>query len=149
MNITKDTPVSLLCHSDDVTYIELDAGELAHWKYARKERLPNGKWRYYYVITEHQVVHPNNIERDYDKSEYKIKDMTSKEVKTHQKSVRFDRYLEAARAWVDSRLGVPVGDLFTGKRKPLSWKQAKEVTDGWHSDDDPATFISDKYRKSK
>lgn len=35
-------------------FIDLDGGVLCHWKYTRKERLPNGKWRYYYdKITDH------------------------------------------------------------------------------------------------
>lgn len=38
MDITKDTPISELYHSED---------ELMHWKYVKKERV-NGKWKYYY-----------------------------------------------------------------------------------------------------
>lgn len=49
MRITWDTPISELMHSDDNTaYIDLDEGELMHWKYIKREKLPNGKWRYYY-----------------------------------------------------------------------------------------------------
>lgn len=40
MNDTKNTI--------NVGYIDLDEGELMHWKYIKKVKLPNGKWRYYY-----------------------------------------------------------------------------------------------------
>lgn len=31
-----------------VSYIDLAEGELMHWKYIKRVKLPNGKWRYYY-----------------------------------------------------------------------------------------------------
>ena len=31
-----------------IRYIDLAEGELMHWKYIKKTKLPNGKWRYYY-----------------------------------------------------------------------------------------------------
>lgn len=37
----------LYAHSD-IAYIDLDEGEMMHWKYLRRERAANGKWRYYY-----------------------------------------------------------------------------------------------------
>ena len=44
-----DTPLDALYHSDmELAYIDLDDGELMHWKYIKREKLPNGKWRYYY-----------------------------------------------------------------------------------------------------
>lgn len=44
-----DTPISELQHSDSgLAYIDLNEGELMHWKYIKREKLPNGKWRYYY-----------------------------------------------------------------------------------------------------
>lgn len=46
--ISWDTPVSALVHSDNLAYIDLEEGELMHWKYIKREKLPNGKWRYYY-----------------------------------------------------------------------------------------------------
>ena len=50
MRVTMDTPISELMHSDtpdieNIYYIDLDEDELMHWKYIKKERLPNGKCR--------------------------------------------------------------------------------------------------------
>lgn len=42
-----DTPLTELQHSE-LAYIDLDEGELMHWKYIKREKLPNGKWRYFY-----------------------------------------------------------------------------------------------------
>lgn len=52
MRIEMDTPVSMLAHGDDVHYIDLDEDEIMHWKYIRREKLPNGKYRYYYTEKE-------------------------------------------------------------------------------------------------
>lgn len=48
MKVTKDTTVEELIHGKKLAYIDLDEGELLHWKYIKKKKLPNGKWRYYY-----------------------------------------------------------------------------------------------------
>lgn len=130
------------------TLVELNSDELAHWKYVRKEQLPNGEWKYYYLITKNKVVNPDRITQDYKKSEYKMKDMTSKEVSAHRKNVRLDRYMQAASVWLDSRLKQNIGSLINGKNKPLTWEQSKEYADGGYGDD-PKTYISKKYRKSK
>ena len=37
-----------LMHTQRLAYVDLDEGELAHFKYIKREKLPNGKWRYYY-----------------------------------------------------------------------------------------------------
>lgn len=50
MKITKDTTITELIHDDHFAYIDLDEGELCHWKYVKKKKLPNGKWRYYYDL---------------------------------------------------------------------------------------------------
>ena len=52
MRINLDTPISELYHEDNIAYIDLDEGELMHWKYIKREKLPNGKWRYYYDESE-------------------------------------------------------------------------------------------------
>lgn len=36
----------------NIRYIDLDESELMHWKYIKKEKLPNGKVRYYYDQSE-------------------------------------------------------------------------------------------------
>lgn len=130
------------------TLVELNSDELAHWKYVRKEQLPNGEWRYYYIITKNNALDPNKIAQDYKKTEYKVEDMTPKEVSAHRKSVRLDRYMQAASVWLDSRLKQSISNLISGKNKPLTWEQSKEYADGGYGDD-PATYISKRYRKSK
>ena len=136
MNITKDTPLSELMHSDD---------ELMHYKYIKKEQLPSGEWRYYYLETDHRVMDPNNISN----SEGKKKPMTTKQQEQYRSALRTDRYMEAAKEWINSRLRASVVDVLSGKHKPLTWKQAKEVADGWHINDDPKLFISKKYKQQK
>ena len=48
MRIEMDTPVDALVHGDTISYIDLDEDEILHWQYIRREKLPNGKYRYYY-----------------------------------------------------------------------------------------------------
>jgi hypothetical protein len=36
----------------NIAYIDLDEGELMHWKYIKRVKLPNGKYRYYYDQSE-------------------------------------------------------------------------------------------------
>lgn len=50
MRIDWDTPVDVLMHGTNIDYVDLDDGELMHWKYIKKEKRPNGKWRYYYDV---------------------------------------------------------------------------------------------------
>lgn len=52
MRITGDTPMDVLMHGRGIDYIDLDEGELMHWKYIKREKLPNGKWRYYYDMNQ-------------------------------------------------------------------------------------------------
>lgn len=64
MLIDWSTPVEVLTRGDDVAYIDLDAGELMHWKYIKRVKLPNGKYRYYYDIGQ-----DDRAEMDYRKNE--------------------------------------------------------------------------------
>ncbi len=41
-----------LFHGRDIHYIDLDPDELMHWKYIKRVKLPNGKYRYYYDYNE-------------------------------------------------------------------------------------------------
>lgn len=50
MRIDGDTPIDVLMHGNNVAYVDLDEGELMHWKYIKKTKRPNGKWRYYYDV---------------------------------------------------------------------------------------------------
>lgn len=67
---------------DNISYIDLDESELMHWKYIKREKLPNGKWRYYYDESElkkyednvkttralsfQAAAKVNNLQKDYD-----------------------------------------------------------------------------------
>lgn len=44
--------MSSLHHSYELAYVDLDEGELMHWKYIKRKKLPNGKWRYYYDVNQ-------------------------------------------------------------------------------------------------
>ena len=66
MRIDWDTPIDLLMHSGDIRYIDLDEGELCHWKYIKREKLSNGKYRYYYDYGQKQLEEYNRVKRDYD-----------------------------------------------------------------------------------
>lgn len=52
MRINWDTPIEELYHSNNIAYIDLDEDEICHWKYIKREKLPNGKWRYFYDQSE-------------------------------------------------------------------------------------------------
>ena len=41
-----------LYHHNNICHVDLDEDELIHWKYIKKIKLPNGKWRYYYNQSE-------------------------------------------------------------------------------------------------
>lgn len=56
MRIDFDTPVNAIMRADAIAYIDLDEGEMMHWKYIKREKLPNGKWRYYYRDTEYDEI---------------------------------------------------------------------------------------------
>ena len=49
-----------LFHGRDIQYIDLDPNELMHWKYIKRVKLPNGKYRYYYDSS-----YRNNEEKTY------------------------------------------------------------------------------------
>lgn len=56
MRINWDTPMEELYHGDNIAYIDLDEDEICHWKYIKREKLPNGKWRYFYDQSELDAV---------------------------------------------------------------------------------------------
>ena len=48
-------PIQELAHGRNIRYIDLDEDEMMHWKYIKRVKLSNGKYRYYYdesVLTE-------------------------------------------------------------------------------------------------
>lgn len=104
VRITWDTPISELIHSerdDNIAYIDLDEGELMHWKYIKREKLPNGKWRYYYD-----------------------KDALKNDVKAATNSVRnkfssiFNKQAKTSKTTVGKKTGAKTtGGLFSGLKK--------------------------------
>lgn len=48
MRIDWDTPIDVLMHGGNISYIDLNEDEIMHWKYIKRVKLANGKWRYYY-----------------------------------------------------------------------------------------------------
>ena len=108
MRITKDTPTTELTINND---------KLMHWKYIKKERRSNGKWRYYYDTKQ--------LETDIKKT---------------------DRYLEAAKLWLDSRLNARIGDIVSGRYESMSWQRAKENIDYRYRYGDKQLLLTEKYR---
>ena len=48
-------PIQELTHGLNIRYVDLDEDEMMHWKYIKRVKLSNGKYRYYYdesVLTE-------------------------------------------------------------------------------------------------
>ena len=144
MNLTKDTPVSELMHSSNLLYVDIDEGELRHWKYIKREKLPNGKWRYYYDMeaTYNTVVKAaDTAAKIKKKTEATKKDLSNKLRK-------LDRYSMAAEEWISWRTHMSISDIFKGV-KPISWQEAKESVDWWYRKGDPDKLLTDKYRKNK
>lgn len=95
--------------------------ELRHWKYTKRETLPNGKYRYYYEETSE------------DDSVFN----------------RIDRYIEAGKTFVNTNMSTRVIDLISGKYKYLSWEDAKRNVDYKYRHGDPNKFLTDEYRSIK
>lgn len=45
-----------LFHGRNIRYIDLDPDELIHWKYIKRMKLSNGKYRYYYDESELKIA---------------------------------------------------------------------------------------------
>lgn len=52
MRISGETTLGELYHGSRISYIDLDEDEIMHWKYIKREKLSNGKYRYYYDESE-------------------------------------------------------------------------------------------------
>lgn len=50
MRIDWNTPVDVLMHGSNISYVDLDENELVHFKYIKREKLSNGRYRYYYDV---------------------------------------------------------------------------------------------------
>lgn len=84
-----DTPIDELYHSDndpELGYIDLDEDELVHWKYIKREKLPNGKWRYYYDKEQMKNDTKNFIDNLKNKIKSKVDKKTDDAVKSANKA---------------------------------------------------------------
>ena len=127
------------------TFHEVGDRELKHWKYVKREKLPNGKWRYYYDMEKTY----NTVVSTLQKAANAKKKAAATAKKVDNKLSKTDRYMKAAGRWFDSWAHVPVADLVTGKQKPLSWQKAKESVDNDYKYGDPNKLLTDKYKKRK
>lgn len=108
MRIDLDTPVDVLMHAVDIRYVDLNADEVMHWKYIKKKKLDNGKWRYYY--------HDDN----YENVRKKYIDANQRNLET---SARFKKYM----SFVDSY--TTALDKANGGNKALT--DANKNLQGW------------------
>lgn len=69
-----NTSVDMLMHGGDIRYIDLDEGELCHWKYIKREKLPNGKWRYYYDYGQYAEADMKKAEADVNRDKQSYQD---------------------------------------------------------------------------
>lgn len=70
MRIDGYTPVEVLRHGNSIAYIDLDEGELMHWKYIKRVKLANGKWRYYYDIGKRERSEMSDAKKDLDNAKF-------------------------------------------------------------------------------
>ena len=69
MRIDWDTPIDVLMHVGDINCIDLDPDVLVHWKYIKREKLPNGKWRYYYRDTDYEKIRDEYLDESNQQNE--------------------------------------------------------------------------------
>lgn len=131
MRIDGNTTLSSLTHNDD---------ELCHWKYIKRERGLNGKYRYWYADAD-----PEKIDAA-SKKFAKAVDSTKKTLKKiDSKLNKLDRYIEAGKVWYESWLGLTIVDSFKGQ-KGKTWQEAKEWVDYTYRYGDKKKFLTDKYK---
>lgn len=90
MRINWETSVDELYHGHNITYIDLDADEICHYKYIKRELLSNGKYRYFY--DQSNVDSYKNAaakaQADYRKANLKV---ANARVNVHNAKVEYDR----------------------------------------------------------
>lgn len=79
--ITGETSIGELYHNAELAYVDLDAGELVHFKYVKREKLPNGKYRYYYDWSELKKNTKSAIDGTIGKAKTNLKEATKKTAK--------------------------------------------------------------------
>ncbi len=118
-----DTPLSELQHSDiNLAYIDLD-DELMHWKYVKREKLPNGKWRYYYD--------KEQAKSDLKKAADKVADRVI--TKANQSTERINNAVDKAKTalgkWYDNRTNIYDVNRKNYTEKLAQIKDSKEWKD--------------------
>lgn len=137
MRITKDTPVDELLHGENIAYIDLDEGELMHWKYIKKKKLPNGKWRYYYDV--------DSLKKDVRSAFDDVTKKTVKMVDTGKSRLR--KYVKTTAQAIKSasdKISTDTNKFLGSVKKRVHKYIAKVPTDG----DTYRYFYSDKAYQS-
>lgn len=77
----------VLYHTDNIAYIDLDPDEIMHWKYIKREKLANGKYRYYYdqssLDTKKKATNDAQAERNAAKDDYEFAKNKLDLIETH------------------------------------------------------------------
>lgn len=126
--------------------------ELYHFKYTKREKTSNGKWRYWYEDEDEQFASPGNTA--YDKREASKNQRAAEQAKQAKKREETEierkrtiRYVEAAKIWLDTRLGVKVADVVKGKARVATWEESKQMVDAGYARGDKRLFISKYYKE--
>lgn len=99
--------------------------ELTHWKYIKKKKLPNGKWRYYYDIEDAIGVdeHAAKIDADFNVYESekraKLAQQEYDDSNIFNRRKKRDNYINAQSDYVDALIEQSNANLEYGKT-PLS-----------------------------
>lgn len=127
MRIDWDTPMDMLIHGDDIAYIDLNEDEICHWKYIKREKLPNGKYRYYYDQSE---LDQYKMIADKTAADYKKASGRAYDAKVAEN--------EAKTAWKNARKG-------TAKTKSgLAYESAKKQRKSAEKQADSAREVAEK-----
>ncbi len=119
-----DTPLVALYHSDaELGYVDLDEGEMLHFKYIKREKLPNGKYRYYYD--------EEALKADVKKKTDKVVDSTIN--KANSSAERLNKIVDNAKAalgrWYAGMDSIYDVSRYNYEKKVEQIKQTKEWRD--------------------
>lgn len=122
MRINWETPVDELYHGENVAYIDLDADEIVHFKYIKREKLPNGKYRYYYDQSELERYknEADQAQKDYQKANMKV---ANARVNKKTADYKLDRAYEKRRS---ARTTNEIVDAGNARNKAYKGVQAAE-----------------------
>ena len=97
------------------SFRQLDDDELMHWKYLKKKKLPNGKWRYYYDL--------DSLKKDVKSAFSSVTKKTSKMVDSGKKTIAKTIKTTA------NKISSDVRDIITKAKKNTHKYIAKVPTD--------------------